>query len=95
VVWSLTTSAVNTNNSDMMRIGGVRSNSQSMMHNTQHMDAHFIEQMIPHHQMAVMMAQMLYNSTDREEMKNLAQNIIKAQTNEINDMRSWYAEWYQ
>lgn len=54
----------------------------------------FIEEMIPHHQMAVMMAQMLLGGTDREEMKKLAKNIIDAQTKEINDMRSWYQTWY-
>lgn len=53
-------------------------------------DKAFIEEMIPHHQMAVMMAQMLENSTSRPEMKNLAKDIISAQTKEINEMRSWY-----
>src|SRR3989344_5250038 len=56
-------------------------------------DKAFIEQMIPHHQMAVMMAQMLLNGTQREEMKTLAQNIIDAQTKEINQMRQWYIDW--
>lgn len=53
----------------------------------------FIKQMIPHHQMAVMMANMLLQSTSRPEMKELAQNIIDAQTKEINEMRLWYKEW--
>ena len=57
-------------------------------------DKIFIEQMIPHHQMAVMMTQMLDRTTDRAEMKQLANNIIDAQTREINSMRSWYRQWY-
>src|SRR3989304_5404766 len=57
-------------------------------------DAHFIEQMIPHHEMGVMMAQMLSRSTSRSEMKQLAENIISAQTKEINQMRKWYRAWY-
>lgn len=57
-------------------------------------DQAFIEEMIPHHQMAVMMAQMLEQTTDRSEMRDLAENIIKAQTREINSMRSWYRQWY-
>lgn len=57
-------------------------------------DKAFIEQMIPHHQMAVMMAQMLQATTNRSEMKRLAKNIIDAQTREINSMRSWYRQWY-
>lgn len=56
-------------------------------------DKVFIEEMIPHHQMAVMMASMLKNATGRPEMKQLAEDIIKAQTEEINQMRTWYKSW--
>lgn len=55
-------------------------------------DKAFIEEMIPHHQMAIMMVQMLYRGTQRDQMKELAQDIINAQSKEINDMRSWYRE---
>jgi len=58
-------------------------------------DKEFLRQMIPHHQMAVMMATMLENSTDRSEMKQLAKNIITAQNKEIADMRTWYSAWYR
>src|SRR3972149_5668890 len=53
-------------------------------------DRHFIEQMIPHHQMAIMMSAMLLRGTEREEMKTLAEEIIDAQSEEIDKMRSWY-----
>ena len=56
-------------------------------------DKAFIEEMIPHHQMAVMMANMLEGNTDRLEMKKLAADIISAQTKEIDQMRKWYGEW--
>lgn len=56
-------------------------------------DTAFLEEMIPHHQMAVMMAQMLLSGTDRSEMKQLGQNIIDAQEAEIEQMRSWLREW--
>lgn len=62
--------------------------------NAKPFDKEFIEQMIPHHQMAVMMAQMLSNSTNRVEMKKIAEDIISAQTKEINKMRKWYSAWY-
>ncbi len=52
-------------------------------------DTAFLEEMIPHHQMAVMMAQMLLSGTNRPEMKQLAQDIIEAQEAEIEQMRSW------
>lgn len=57
-------------------------------------DKAFIEQMIPHHQMAVMMANMLLPEAERAEMKQLANAIIEAQTREINQMRLWYQSWY-
>ena len=57
-------------------------------------DREFIRQMIPHHQMAVMMASMVLNS-DRPEISNLAESIIKSQTTEIAQMRQWYKTWYQ
>jgi uncharacterized protein (DUF305 family) len=57
-------------------------------------DREFLEQMIPHHEMAIMMAQMLKSSTERSEMKQLADNIITSQSNEITTMRSWLGSWY-
>lgn len=57
-------------------------------------DREFIDQMIPHHEMAVMMASMLGATTDRAEMKTLADNIITSQSREIEMMRSWRAAWY-
>lgn len=56
-------------------------------------DTAFVEHMIPHHQMAVMMASMLKNGTGRAEMKKLAEDIITSQTNEINQMRQWLIDW--
>ncbi len=57
-------------------------------------DREFIEQMIPHHEMAIMMARMLEAGTERSEMKALAENIITSQTREIKMMQSWLAGWY-
>lgn len=57
-------------------------------------DREFIQQMIPHHEMAIMMAQMLQSSTERPEMKELADNIITSQSREIQMMRGWLKSWY-
>jgi uncharacterized protein (DUF305 family) len=57
-------------------------------------DKEFIEQMIPHHQMALMMVSMMLRGTQHEEMKKLAQDITRTQTEEINQMTAWYNEWY-
>jgi uncharacterized protein (DUF305 family) len=56
-------------------------------------DLELISQMIPHHEMAIMMARMLVASTNRVEMKMLADNIITSQSQEIEIMRNWYREW--
>lgn len=63
------------------------------LENAADFDKVFIEEMIPHHQMAVMMASMLKNGTSRPEMNQLADDIITAQTKEINQMRDWYKAW--
>jgi uncharacterized protein (DUF305 family) len=74
----------------------------SMMHNANDIDnlrgavdfdKVLLEEMIPHHQMAVMMANMLDNATNRQEMKTLANDIITAQTKEIDAMRNWQVQW--
>ena len=57
-------------------------------------DREFLKQMIPHHQMAVMMASMLLSRTEHIEMQKLAQDIISTQTEEINKMSIWYSQWY-
>lgn len=57
-------------------------------------DREFIKEMIPHHEMAVTMAQMLQSGTAHEEMKQLADNIITSQSKEIEMMRGWLKAWY-
>ena len=57
-------------------------------------DREFMEQMIPHHEMALMMAGMLRASTERNEMKQLADNILTSQSREIEMMRGWLTSWY-
>ena len=80
------------NNSTHMGMMGNASDI-TRLQEAQDFDRSFVEEMIPHHQMAVMMATMLKNSTSRPEMIELAQNIIDAQTKEINNMRDWYKTW--
>jgi uncharacterized protein (DUF305 family) len=57
-------------------------------------DRAFIEQMIPHHQMGVMMSTMTGTNTRRHEIRKLAEEISSEQTKEIKIMDSWYREWY-
>lgn len=74
---------------------GIMGNDTDMkrLENSADFDKMFIEEMIPHHQMAVMMASMLKNGTSRPEMRQLADDIITAQTKEIGEMRDWYKAW--
>ena len=73
-------------------MGGQTSDIESLK-NAANFDEAFLQEMIPHHQMAVMMAQMLLSGSNRPEMKQLGEDIITAQESEIEQMRSWLAEW--
>jgi uncharacterized protein (DUF305 family) len=73
-------------------MGGKTADIESLR-NAANFDEAFLQEMIPHHQMAVMMGQMLLSGTNRPEMKQLAQDIINAQEAEIAQMRSWLEEW--
>lgn len=77
--------------------GGMMSDDADLklLEAAQEFDKEFIEQMIPHHQMAVMMARMLLAHSDRPEMQELARSIIESQTNEIEQMQDWYRAWYE
>lgn len=57
-------------------------------------DKPFIEMMIPHHQSANEMAQIALSRAKSPEVKKLAQSIIEEQTREIEQMRTWYKQWY-
>lgn len=56
-------------------------------------DLEFISEMIPHHEGAIAMAKEALQKSQREEIKTLANGIIEAQTDEINQMKSWQTEW--
>jgi uncharacterized protein (DUF305 family) len=57
-------------------------------------DQEFLSEMIVHHQGAIDMADLALTSAKHQEIKDLANNIIKAQTSEIEQMKSWQKTWY-
>ena len=57
-------------------------------------DAMFIDSMIEHHQGAIDMAEMALEEAEHEELRTLAEEIIAAQTAEIEQLQSWRSEWY-
>jgi uncharacterized protein (DUF305 family) len=67
-------------------MGMMRSGTQS--------DRVFLEEMIPHHKMALMMTAHIVDS-DRPELRTLPKNILRTQTAEIEKMHQWYRTWYR
>ncbi len=57
-------------------------------------DRAFIDMMIPHHQGAILMARVELERGDDDEAQALAEEIIAAQSREIEDMNAWRTEWY-
>jgi len=58
-------------------------------------EASFLQQMIQHHRSAVEMAKMVADHTQRAELRQFAEKIISAQTQEIGQMTKWLADWYK
>ena len=56
-------------------------------------DEAFISEMIDHHQGAIDMANLAKQNAKHDEIKNLADDIINAQTKEIDQMKSWQKQW--
>ena len=94
LVWIGATAAVNSNNTGMMQMMGIRGTNQKMMADSNTIDAHFIEQMIPHHEDAITMAKLAQSKAQRPEVKALANAIIDSQGKEITQMQAWYKSWF-
>jgi len=78
-----------------MMMGGMTGDTNVLASvSAEEFDREFIKQMIPHHEIAIMMTGMLQATTDRPEMKQLADDIITSQSREIEMMRSWITSWY-
>ena len=56
-------------------------------------DKTFVELMIEHNQGAIDMANLVKTNAKHQEVKDLAQNIISAQTQEIEMMQKWQKDW--
>jgi len=57
-------------------------------------DRAFIEQMIPHHRMGVMMASHAQWHTQHLELRQLEAAMVRGQSQEIEQMAQWYRQWY-
>jgi uncharacterized protein (DUF305 family) len=94
IVWFSTMGYVNTGTYGMPMMGWNRQNTQAYVGRSNSIDSHFIEQMIPHHEDAITMAQLAQTKATRPEIKQLAENIIDSQSKEITNMKSWYKTWF-
>ena len=56
-------------------------------------DRTFMANMIVHHQGAVDMAKLALTNAKHQELKDMANAIIAAQTKEITDMQTWQSNW--
>ena len=58
-------------------------------------DQAFIDEMILHHRGAIEMANLAIHNAKHQEIKDLAEAIIQAQSKEIDEMSAWKAQWYK
>ena len=56
-------------------------------------DVAFVQGMIPHHQQAIEMAELIDGRTDRPELAKLAKDVTTTQSTEVNRMQGWLQAW--
>jgi uncharacterized protein (DUF305 family) len=66
----------------------------AMLRDAKPFDREFIDMMIPHHQGAIRMAHVELDKGESPELKRLAEDIVDAQSTEIDEMNTWRVEWY-
>lgn len=106
LTWGIAAIAVNNNYIGMMNMMGMHTNQGQM--DNDHMsdqtaalqnktgdefDKLFLSEMITHHQNAIDMSNLAKARAKHEEVKDLAGDIMNAQSKEIDQMQSWQTEW--
>jgi uncharacterized protein (DUF305 family) len=79
-------------NDDSMGMDDMTSNLKSKTGDD--FDKTFVAQMIVHHQGAVDMANAAKQTAKHDEIKKMADDIISAQTKEIEQMKQWQKDWH-
>lgn len=69
---------------DTVKLAGLKANE---------FDVEFIRQMIPHHEGAIEMAKALKTDDNYAELQKLSASIIRSQSAEIEQMKSWLDAW--
>ena len=83
-----------------MRLGlsaahaGMDHGGMAGLENARQFDRAFIDAMIPHHAGAIRMARAVLADAPDDEIVDLADGIIQAQSREIRRLNAWRVEWY-
>ena len=72
---------------------GMMGTDVEWLKNAPDFDRAFIEQMVPHHRMGVMMASMAQGNSQHPQLRALQQAMVQAQNREIEQMTQWYSSW--
>lgn len=57
-------------------------------------DLQFIDQMIMHHEGAIMSSGHMISDSKRPELRKLSENIQKSQSEQVEQMQAWRKQWY-
>lgn len=77
-----------------MQMEGAMGVSAEELRDAEPFDRAFIDAMIPHHQGAIVDARAAIEKARHPELRELAENIVKTQQREIDQMEQWRSEWY-
>lgn len=80
--------------SAMGSMEGMNGGSMEGMNSNAPYDAQFIDSMIEHHTGAITMAEDALKNAERQEIKDLAQQIINDQQKEVAQLKDWRQQWY-
>ena len=93
---SAVTSTSGDNMGSMMNGGGMMDSHMmsSLDVEGKSFDLQFIDQMIPHHEGALMSSEHMISNSKHPEMRQLYEDIQNSQSEQIEQMQEWRNEWY-
>ncbi|MCA1717869.1 MAG: DUF305 domain-containing protein [Actinobacteria bacterium] len=78
----------------MMGGGGMDGGMMGSFDEEESFDLQFIDQMTMHHEGANMSSEHMISDSERPELRELAENIQKSQSEQIDQMQEWRRQWY-
>ncbi len=79
--------------SEEMEMMGMMEDPQALA-DAEPFDHAFMNNMIPHHQSAIAMAEVALEESENPEVRSIARNIVDSQQSEIEQMKQWCQQWY-